>query len=215
MTVKDYPDWTDSIQVIGADIMLPIDLQAAYIMMPIDIQAQYINLAIDIVAQTIGNIAIDLAAQSVGDITVDIKAQTIGNLVIDIEAQSVGIVLNPEWEVTLGHGKAVRGWVSDIDFNEHGTAIEYLVNTGHTLYIYGLQSSARANLETDADKLHTYHIDITLGGIGTVFLGAQVGIIWTLAAPMKITTGNYVTFEAWSYAGHSINIYCSFLGFEV
>lgn len=215
MTVKDYPDWTDSIQVIGTDIMMPIDLQGAYIMMPIDIQAQYIDLKIDIVAQSIGNIAIDLVAQTVGDITVDIKAQTIGNLVIDIEAQSVGIVLNPEWEVVAGHGKCIRGWVEHPTFGEHDTAIDYTVPDGNTLYIYVLQSHARSYLVTNADKLHTYHINITLGGIGTIFLGGHGGNNIPLNVPLKITAGNHVLFEAWSYAEHSINIYCSLIGFEV
>ncbi|GAH53065.1 unnamed protein product, partial [marine sediment metagenome] len=32
----DYPDYTELINLIGSDIMMPIDIQGAYIMMPID-----------------------------------------------------------------------------------------------------------------------------------------------------------------------------------
>ena len=93
----DYPDYTSLMQIVGTDIMIPIDIQGAYIMMPVDLQAQYITLEIDIVAQSVGNIAIDLVAQSVGNIQVNIAAQTVENLTIDINAQHVGIYSMPEW----------------------------------------------------------------------------------------------------------------------
>jgi len=106
---QDYPDWTRLIQLIGADIMMPIDIQGAYIMMPVDIQAQYIDLEVDIVAQTIGNIKMDIAAATMGNIAIDIAANTLGNLTIDVEAQSIGIYLKADWEVLQGTDKNLTG----------------------------------------------------------------------------------------------------------
>ncbi|GAJ05813.1 unnamed protein product, partial [marine sediment metagenome] len=63
--MADYPDYTTLMQIIGSDIMIPIDIQAAYIMMPVDIQAQYLTLDIDIVAATVDKVNIDLVAQTV------------------------------------------------------------------------------------------------------------------------------------------------------
>lgn len=92
--MPDYPDYTDAMQVIGSDIMIPMDIQGAYIMMPVDIQAQYLEyLDINIKAQTVGNILVDLKAQSVGNILVDIKAQSVGNLAVNI-ADAVTIDIN-------------------------------------------------------------------------------------------------------------------------
>lgn len=98
--MSDYPDYTTLLQLIGTDIMVPIDIQGAYIMMPIDIQAQYVTLEMDIVAQTVGNISIDIAAQTIGNINIDIAASAItldvnlksqtANINIDIAAQTAG-----------------------------------------------------------------------------------------------------------------------------
>lgn len=87
----DYPDHTTLMQVIGSDVMIPIDIQAGYIMVPIDIQAQYVTLEIDIVAQTVGNIAIDIAAQTVGNLAVNIAASAV---TLNMNLQSSSITLN-------------------------------------------------------------------------------------------------------------------------
>ena len=102
--MSDYPDYTTLLQLIGTDIMVPIDIQGAYIMMPIDIQAQYVTLEMDIVAQTVGNISIDIAAQTIGNINIDIAASAItldvnlksqtANINIDIAASAITLDVN-------------------------------------------------------------------------------------------------------------------------
>ena len=89
--MADYPDWTDLVQVVGSDIMVPIDVQGAYIMLPVDIQGQYLTLDIDIAAQSVGNIEVDIAAQSVGNIAVSIAASAV---TLNINIQSSEIALN-------------------------------------------------------------------------------------------------------------------------
>jgi len=91
--MSDYPDYTSLLQIIGSDIMVPIDLQGAYIMMPVDIQAQYVTLDIDIVAQSVGDISVDIAAQSVGNITISIAASTI-TLQVNIASITGGVAFN-------------------------------------------------------------------------------------------------------------------------
>lgn len=44
MVQKDYPDWTDMVQLIGTDIMLAIDIQGGYIMVPVDWQSQFVGV---------------------------------------------------------------------------------------------------------------------------------------------------------------------------
>jgi len=91
--MADYPDYTSLMQIIGSDIMVPIDVQAAYIMMPIDIQAQYVTLEIDIIAQSVGNIAIDIAAQTLGNIAVNIAASAV-TLNVSIASIAGGVTFN-------------------------------------------------------------------------------------------------------------------------
>lgn len=93
----DYPDYTTAMQVIGSNIMIPMDIQGAYIMMPVDIQAQVSNILVDIKAQTIDSIKVELIAETIAAICVGITAETIGELTIDITAQHVGIYSQPEW----------------------------------------------------------------------------------------------------------------------
>lgn len=108
----DYPDYTDIMQIIGSDIMVPMDIQAAYIMMPIDLQAAYIQMPVDIQSQYVtldiniktseALVNVDIAAQAVGNIGIDIKAQTVGNINVDIAAQTVGnLAVNIAEAVTL------------------------------------------------------------------------------------------------------------------
>lgn len=91
--MSDYPDYTELTQIIGSDVMVPIDIQGAYIMMPVDIQAQYITLEIDIVAQSVGNISIDIAAQSVGNLNINLAASAV-TMDINIKSITGGVTFN-------------------------------------------------------------------------------------------------------------------------
>jgi len=205
----DYPDWTDLIQIIGADIMVPIDIQGAYIMMPVDIQAQYVNLDIDIVAQSIGNIAIDLVAQSVGAITVDITAQTIGNLDIEINAQNVGVYLQPDWNVREGTGKAWAMTSTNKDFEEY-VEQTYEVPAGKTLYITFSSCAGVPVSSVYANEQKTVLMDQT-----GIYLGGNGGCQLQLFTPMKLTAGMTMTFRVYNQSEHLSDLYGSIRGYEV
>jgi hypothetical protein len=89
--VPDYADWTESIELLGTEIQVPIDVQGAFIQVPVDIQGQFVDLTVDIVAQTVGNITIDIAAQSIGNINVKIAASAV---TLNVAIQSSAVTLN-------------------------------------------------------------------------------------------------------------------------
>ena len=211
--MSDYPDWTDLVQIIGADIMVPIDLQAAYIMMPVDIQAQYLTLEIDIVAQSVGNIAIDLAAQSVGDITVDIAAQTLGNLNvniaatavtldiniaatdvtldIDITAQSVGVYLQPEWSALTGIDKNLAGSAT-AQSGAFTIIIEYVVPAGKTFYLcqWGVYMIEDAGVMVALGYVHGSTYTYLARG------GGYAGATQSFTKPLVVTAGDTIRLVA-------------------
>jgi hypothetical protein len=111
--MPDYADWTESVELLGTeitipieieavtvnvpmviagtDIQVPVDIQGSYIQMPVDIQGQYITLEIDIVAQSVGNIGIDIKAQTIGNISVNIAASAV---TLNVAIQSSAVTLN-------------------------------------------------------------------------------------------------------------------------
>lgn len=91
--MSDYPDYTQIFQLVGSDIMVPIDIQGAYIMLPVDIQAQWATLEISIVAQTVEYLTIDIAAQSIGYLAVNLAASAI-TLNINITSITGGVTFN-------------------------------------------------------------------------------------------------------------------------
>ena len=208
--MADYPDWTDSVAIIAAEIMLPIDMQAAYIMMPIDIQAQYVNLNVDIVAQTIGAIDVDIAAASIGNIGIDIKAATIGNLTIDIEAQSVGVYLQPDWQVKAGTDKNIYASASLADAT-WTKVLDYTVPTGKTFYLtqWGFMVSGATGMNA---YLYYTHVttDAELACGGGYFGGMQ-----SFTKPIAIVAGDKIRMKLIQFSGGTLGVGCSIGGYEI
>lgn len=211
----DYPDYTDIMVIVGAEIMVPIDLQAAYVMMPVDIQAQLVTLEIDIVAQTVGNIKIDLAAQTVGNILVDIKAQTIGNINIDIETQSVGVYLQPEWAAKTGIDMNFGFISQEVESNvEHEAS--YTVTAGKKLYITNFNGQLNASGVEDLDKnqmIFAYIYDQTGGG-GTCPIGGNGGFSICLSEPVVFDSQHLIKFRAKNVSGHTCLMSLEAIGYE-
>lgn len=236
--MSDFPDYTTLMQIIGSDIMVPIDVQGAYIMMPVDIQAQYITLDIDIVAQTVGNIAIDIAAQTAGNIDIDIAAQTIGNLAvniaasditlninistqsinlnIDIEAQSVGVYLQPEWAGLQGIDKDFEGGMDNCG-DGSSTYIAYSVLSDETLYVtyLGFEIRGQASEDRGANQMgHAYVYDVTdelvLGGFG-----GNGGGNATYTKPIIIPPNHLVRFMVVNMSGHNCSVGVSAGGYVI
>jgi len=91
--VSDYADWTESIELLGSEIMVPTDCQGATIMVPFDIQGATIMMPMDIQGQTV-DLKVNIVAQTIGNIGIDIKAQTVGNISVNIAASAVTLNVN-------------------------------------------------------------------------------------------------------------------------
>jgi len=202
MTV-DYPDWTRLIQLIGSNIMLPIDIQASYVMIPVDIQAQYVTLDIDIVAQTVGNIGIDIKAASVGNIGIDIKANTLGNLTIDIEAQSVGVYYGAEWETKEGNDKFLSVVSETLESGDSAYAT-YTVPAGKTYYITSLSFMSLAVSSEDRDLHQTGYVYLWNQTDSTFLahLGGDGGNGISFPSPVKVAAEKEVRLTVLNYSAH-------------
>ena len=206
----DYPDWTDSVAIIAAEIMLPIDMQAAYIMMPVDIQAQYLTLDIDIVAQSVGNLTVDIAAASIGNIGIDIKAATIGNLTIDIEAQSVGMYLQPDWQVLQGTDKNLTGSAT-VTADSAAFVLDYTVTDGKTLYV--CQWSANISYNVNVAALLYYRhgtTDYLLGAIG-----GPTGASQSFSKPITVVAGDHIKVQVYNFDASNHTCYACVGGYEI
>lgn len=183
--MADYPDWTDLVHIVGTDIMVAIDLQAAYVQMPVDIQAQYITLAIDITAQTIENIT------------------------IDIEAQSVGVCLKSDWEVIQGNRKS---WSITSDNTPANTYSEttYDVPTGKTLYLTQAGCWMKGTNATDRDKNQ-----MTALRVDTMYAGGNGGCQLLLNTPLKKTEGETAYFRVYNHSDHYADLAATFEGYEI
>jgi len=91
--MADYPDYTQLFNLVGSDIMVPIDIQGAYIMLPVDIQAQWATLEISIVAQTVEFLTVDIAAQTIDKLDINLAATDI-TLGINITSITGGVTFN-------------------------------------------------------------------------------------------------------------------------
>lgn len=212
----DYPDFTRLIQVIGSDIMIPIDVQAAYIMMPIDIQAQYVNLEVDIVAQTVGNIGIDIKAATVGNIGIDIKANTLGNLTIDIEAQSIAVYAGAEWNVKAGDGKTLTVSGTEYTFGSSGY-VSYTPTGGEIFYITYLcfNNYAHAAENADLNQMATAYLYNQTDSALIAIIGGNGGGSITFPAPLLVPTDKEVRLYIVEKSNHSCNINATCGGYVI
>jgi len=228
----DYPDYTSLMQIIGSDIMVPIDVQAAYIMMPVDIQAQYVTLDIDIVAQSVGNIAIDIAAQSIGNIAVNIAAsaitlnvaiqssavtlnvnitaQTLTDFKITVNAQNVGVYLQPEWAAKIGVDKNLYGESLTASSGTTYSLVTYTVTAGKTLYISHFGAlvdgyNAPISVWIASPNLSTF----------LAVSGGLVGVFAALNKPLIIAAGVTVYLRATHYASGAAPLRGHIGGYEI
>ena len=132
----DYPDYTDLVQLVGSDIM-----------MPVDIQAQYVTLEIDIVAQSVGNIAIDVAAQTIGNIGIDIKAQTLAQLNINLAASAI----------TLNISVTNSSIMLPVDIQAQYLTLDINIKSADATVNIAIQSSAvTINMDIHAQSVGVY-----------------------------------------------------------
>lgn len=234
--MSDYPDYTTLMQIIGSDIMVPIDLQASYIMMPVDIQAQYVTLDIDIVAQTVGNININLAASDItlninlktSDIALDINiktsevtmnvnitAQSISNIDIDFEAQTIGVHLEGEWEVKQGKDVSIGGTAEAAA--GAWTEFSYNVTGGKTLFINAFTGYINALDKADYDH-HLYCRGLIYDSTADTFhvlIGGVGGFGISLDSPRAFASGHVLKIRILNWTDLVCNVGVEAEGYEV
>jgi len=216
----DYTDWTDSIELLGSEIQLPIDLQGAYIQLPVDIQGQYINLSCDIVAQSIGNIAIDIASQSIGNINVNISSQSAtlnvnissqsANVTISISAQNVGVYLQPEWSARQGTDINIVGSAQTTLYNG-ANVIDWTVPEGHECYIN--QFGGIWYLLTPTVSLGGRVALSIWGGELIAPISGVNGVAFALTKPIKVTAGQRIIVTVLGYSSDQGTLIGFFSGY--
>jgi len=230
--LADYADWTESIELLGSEIMVPIDLQGAYAMMPVDIQAQYITLQTDIVAQSVGNIGIDIKAQTLSQLNVNITGSA-ATLNVNISSQSVTVNMNistqsvavksqGEWAPQAGQQKYLSSGLTgaDIEANTAATIFNYAVTSGKTFYItyasfmaWDMATGTPAGLPVGmsiADYDPSTGIIVRL-----VFLGGNGGGGISFPTPVKVAGGHQIYVQGFNPCEMTLRFLASFGGYEL
>jgi hypothetical protein len=213
--MPDYADWTESIELLGSEVMVPFDVQGAYIQVPMDLQGSYIQMPVDIQGQYI-DLKVDIVAQTVGSIAIDISAQTIGNLAISVSAQSVGVYLQPEWAAKEGTDKNLVVAASAQDNLGYNYA-SYTVPSGKTLLITHVGGYMYATAVANADKNHIMAVSIYDATAATYLFwaGGNGGVFANLAKAIRIPAGHTIWVMAWNFASFSARPGAAAGGYEV
>lgn len=200
--MSDYPDWSRLVQLIGSDIMVPIDVQAQYITLDINIAASAVTLDINLAASAI---TLDVNIKtSEATIEVDIAAQTV-ELDIDITAQHVGMYLMPDWSAKEGDDKNFYAADDTMAPNDE-THFAHPVPADKTLYITGASWKMVAAAVADYDHFLYFAGQLYESG-GPSYLcetGGVGGSIASFTKPLVIAGGD--TF--WGFVRNRSNINC-------
>jgi len=211
--MKDYADWTDSIELLGSEIQVPIDIQGGYIMVPIDLQGSYIQMPVDIQGQYI-TLDVNITASDV-TLNVNISSQT-ANVTIDIKAQTVAIKSQGEWSSQQMQNVVAEAGGSVISGGEFYTS--RTVTTGKTLYITHIgEALAADNLATDGDKnqmCRGYLWEHTAGVI-LFEAGGNGGFNAQFLSPIPVPSGHVVRLILNNKSGHTCQGYACINGYEV
>lgn len=213
--MSDYADWTDSIEMLGSEIMVPMDFQGSTIMVPLDLQGSTIMMPIDIQGQTL-NVEVDIKAQSIESLAIDISAQSIGNLAISVVAQSVGVYLQPEWAAKENQDKNFYASASNQARNG-SAAIEYTVPAGKTLFLCGVGGGSSSYLAADYD--HFLYVMLSIGDATDEEVLARFGGLGGLAVPLNkpltFPAGHEVEIKIFNYANVNCDLEVTAWGYEI
>jgi len=200
----DYPDWTESMQLTGTEIYLPVNIQGASVTLPVNVTAVTIGIiSVDIVAQTIGNIAVNIAASAV-------------TINMDIKAQSVAIKIQAEWSVQAGQHKFFRNTGSNVATGI-GCEWTYTVPTGKTFYITHFGGSIYGTAAADRDKDQICYMRVKNDTTTTTLaeVGGHGGGGMVLPTPIKIPAGQTVSYGLWNFSNHNCEIFFTLGGYEL
>lgn len=235
---QDFPDYTDLMHIIGADIMVPIDIQGAYIMMPVDIQAQYVTLDINIKTQELESININIVAQSLENLNINIAAQdadidvnitnatinvagtltviVAGSAAINFTAQNVGIYLQPEWAVKEGTDKSIGGATVEVAAWDKAM-YDYAVPGGKTLQLVHFGGYIFSDVEAEGDQFircQAFIEDLT-SGEHFFLAGGESG--FSIDSPRSITIpgGRTCRITIFNRSNKVCNVGAEAIGYEV
>jgi hypothetical protein len=200
--MADYADWTESIELLGSEIMLPIDVQGAVIMLPLDIQGATIMMPVDLQGQTV-------------DLDINIVAQTV-DVTINITAQTVAIKSQGEWSPQQGQQKYFQASAGNIAYS-YGANTYYTVPTGKTLYLTHLTFGCWAYAAADGDKDQIAYCHIRNHTDDTILaaLGGSGGGSVSFPTPLKVSAGKLLDLTIINYANHAVNVWASCGGYEI
>ena len=212
--MPDYADWTDSIELLGTEIQVPIDIQGAYIQLPVDIQGQYVALQIDIVAQSVGNIGIDIKAQTLSQLNVNIAASDI-TLNVAIQSSAATLNVNITGQTLSALNVNITGSVATLNINIAS------ISSGVTMTVTGSVSITGTPSVTISG---TPNVSIT--GTPNINIYSQSDGVWTKSewAPKageakykQFTTVAAVPFGGSAYVDYTVtsgkNLYITHVGF--
>jgi len=212
--MADYADWTESIELLGSEVMVPFDVQSAYIQVPMDLQGALIQMPIDIQGQYI---TLDINIESVAaDVTlnVNITASAV-TINMDIKAQSVAVKSQGEWSPQAGQQKYFTATQLNVGFNTEAYA-QYAVPTGKTLYITHLSFSANAAAVANADNHQHAKVYISIVGVGFLaYLGGNGGGGISFPTPLKVSAGETFNLSIIAFANHNLDCFACAAGYEL
>lgn len=178
--MSDYPDFTESIQIVGTDITLPILITACTVTFNIDIVAQTVgNIGIDIKAQTLAQLNINLAASAITlnvaiqssavTLNVDITAQTLAQLNVNLAASAITLNINISSQ-TANIGIDIKAQtLAQLNVNLAASDIVLNINV----------SSQTANIDVDikAQTVGNLNIDIAAQTLGNLSVNLAASAI--------------------------------------
>ena len=235
--MADYADWTESIELLGSEVMVPMDCQGATIMIPFDVQGATIMMPIDIQGQTL-DIKVDINAQTIGNLSVDIKAQTVGNLNVniaasavtmnvniaasavtinmDIKAQTVAVKTQGEWSPQAGQHKQMTLYKGALTFGTVARA-DYSVTSGKNLYITHLSFMVSAQLVASGDLMQIGNVFLQnyASSAYYAFIGGNGGGGISFPTPIKVPGDQIVRLTCIGCANHTQELYAGWEGYEI
>jgi len=213
--MADYADWTESIELLGSEIMVPFDVQGAYIQVPMDLQGALIQMPVDIQGQYI---TLDINIESVAaDVTlnVNITASAV-TINMDIKAQSVAIKSQGEWSPQAGQQKYVTfAFTSLASGTESYSA--YTVPAGKTLYVTHMGYTVFASAATDRDYIQTSWARIQNATAATdlAYIGGNGGNGLSFPTPLKVNAGSSIRIYVGNGATRNVHGWGSWGGYEI
>jgi len=211
--MADYADWTESIELLGSEIMVPFDVQGAYIQVPMDLQGALIQMPVDIQGQYI---TLDINIESVAaDVTlnVNITASAV-TINMDIVAQSVGVYLQPEWAAKQGQDKNFAGYTENTV--RFGTAsVEYTVPSGKTLYMYAITGASNAYVDSNSELNQMCMVQIQVNATPMASIGGNGGAGMNFSKPYKLAAGQVLTLICENMSNHTCDLRIAANGYEL